>query len=76
VNQSEKSLKYHLQDVNSDETLAVRSKVVGGFAEEVIEILNHGMLLQMISVSHMTGLFDAMSGLRPSFNKRRNCKGG
>ena len=51
--------------MNSDETLAGPSKVEG-FAEKVIEILSHGMFSLMISVWHRAGLFDAMSGLRPS----------
>gem|GEM_PF-6835146 len=63
--------------MNSDETLAGPSKVVEGFAEKVIEILSHGMFSLMIgSGIGPAGLFDAMSGLRPSFNKRTNCEGG
>lgn len=36
------------------------------FAERMMTVLNHGALTLMISIGHRTGLFDTMSGLRPS----------
>jgi SAM-dependent methyltransferase len=36
------------------------------FAGELLGVLNNGMLSLMISVGHRTGLFDAMSGMKPS----------
>ena len=36
------------------------------FAEELLIVLNHGALCLMVSVGHRTGLFDAMSRLRPA----------
>jgi 2-polyprenyl-3-methyl-5-hydroxy-6-metoxy-1,4-benzoquinol methylase len=36
------------------------------FAERMMTVLNHGALNLMISIGHRTGLFDTLSGLRPS----------
>ena len=39
------------------------------FAEQMLGVLNQGMLSLMTSVGHQTGLFDAMAGLPPSTSR-------
>ncbi|MEW8550975.1 MAG: transcriptional regulator, partial [Candidatus Thiodiazotropha endolucinida] len=36
------------------------------FAEELLQILNHGAIALMISIGHRTGLFDTMARIPPS----------
>jgi SAM-dependent methyltransferase len=40
------------------------------FAGELLGVLNNGMLSLMISVGHRTGLFDALSGMKPSTSEQ------
>ena len=40
------------------------------FAGELLGVLNNGMLSLMISVGHRTGLFDTLSGMKPSTSEQ------
>ena len=46
------------------------------FGEKMIDVFNHASLALMISIGHRTGLFDVMSGLRPSDSMLIACEAG
>jgi len=46
--------------------IQIDNKRAEAFADQLIEMLNHGALNLMISVGHRTGLFDTMSQMSPA----------
>ncbi len=48
------------------DSLPVEATTGNGFADRMMDILNHGALALMISVGHRTGLFDTLGALPPA----------
>ncbi|MCA9299581.1 MAG: hypothetical protein KDA28_10970, partial [Phycisphaerales bacterium] len=44
---------------------SIRTDTPTDFASRMVDILNHAGIVQMISVGHRTGLFDALDGDQP-----------
>jgi len=58
------------------ETTSFDTAVAEAFGERMLETLNAGSLVLMISIGHRTGLFDTMAGMEPATSAEIAAKAG